>query len=258
MASMWEVPLVLTMVLIRAAIATFFLRVLPKEDNRAKRLIIHAIFWVYAVFMLTFMFVNVFQCGNPLKKEYNYRPYCLNGKAEDILPIVVRIVTMVLDWLMTMVPVVVVVRSASLSIRSKLSVICLMLLAGAGSTVSVLTIVYNDLGTFHGPQSFSTFMIYTMLSLAENAVAIIVVSLAALRPLFRKIFGNSSQSPRSSANQQIWFSQGATFRNAPPPAAAYHADNVVLLNGWDANAKSGPSKQSGTIHTQPQHPYFGS
>ncbi|KAF2157492.1 hypothetical protein K461DRAFT_289803 [Myriangium duriaei CBS 260.36] len=245
MASTWEIPLVLTMVLIRAAIATFFLRVLPAE-KKAMRMVIIAIFWIYAVFMLIFMFVNVWQCGNPLSKKYGYHPHCLDGQAEEILPIAVRIVTMVLDWIMTMVPVIVILRSA-LSRRSKISVTCLMLLGGAGSTISVLTIVYNDLGSFYGPKSFADFIIYSILSLLENAVAIMVVSLAALRPLFRRLSDGASRSRASSStSEQIWFGPGAVVR-VTEPAGGYHEDNVVLLDRVNVDGRVDAPKHPNTF-----------
>lgn len=218
------------MVLVRASIATFFLRILPPHENPKIRLIIKVVFWVYALFMFIFMFLNVFQCGDPLKKSYAYKPFCINGNAEIILPWVVRVSTMVLDWVITILPVIVVIRS-TLSLRSKLSVICLMLLAGAGSTFSVLTIVFNNLGSFYGPKSFGDFVIYSILSLLENSVAIMVVSLAAMRPLFRKIFHGSAASRRSSADEAIWFSPEMALRGPPPPPTPpiEHASNVVFL-----------------------------
>ena len=214
------------MILVRAAIAAFFVRILPAVDNRTTRTLITSIFCFYAIFMITYMFLNVFQCGDPLKKRYNYIPYCISGPIENNLPIVARIVTMVLDWVVTFLPILVIIRS-TLSRKAKLSVIGLMLLAGAGSTLSVLSIVFNNLGLWFGPKSFGDFTVYSIFSLLENGVAIIVLSLAALRPLFQKYSeGDSQPRARSSASQCVWFTPGSMQNRATPAPAN---DDLIFL-----------------------------
>lgn len=232
------------MVLVRAAIATFFLRVLPAVDNKITRLIITAIFWFYAGFMIAFMFLNVFQCGDPLKKRYGYSPVCVSAAIENNLPIVVRIVTMCLDWIVTLLPISVIFQS-TLSRQAKLSVAALMLLAGTGSTVSVLSIVYNDLGLWNGPKSFGDFTLYSLFSLLENGLAIIVLSLAALRPLFQRCIKDSSSA--GSSRRSTWISPAPNV-NSRMAGAADDDDGAILLSKFETDHQYQSPRRPNVAH----------
>lgn len=183
--------------MVRAPIAAFFLRALPKYKYRWQRRTIIGLVGIYALFMTVVTFVNVYQCGNPLDWETSAGPTCLNYTAMAVLPVVSRAFTMVLDWLMTILPVRIVWKSA-MARRSKISAASILILAGGGSTVSVLRMVYNYYGAMGGPLNYPGFTIWMILALWENAAAIIVVSLAAMRPLVEKL-SNRNKSAHSDA-----------------------------------------------------------
>ncbi|KAF2157847.1 hypothetical protein K461DRAFT_290121 [Myriangium duriaei CBS 260.36] len=190
LSSFWELAFVICTILVRGAIATFFLRALPRFEHSKQRITIIATFWIYAIFMIIFCFLNMWQCGNPTNTGWAHAfDTCQFTNAMTILPIFVRVLTMILDWVMTLVPNYVVLRS-SMTPRAKATVVGLMVLAGIGSTTSVLSIVYNDFGDIEYPSDVPNFIRYTIYSLWENGAGIMVVSLAAMRPLFGKIKEN--------------------------------------------------------------------
>ncbi|KAF2157848.1 hypothetical protein K461DRAFT_25260 [Myriangium duriaei CBS 260.36] len=244
LTAFWELPLGLTNILVRGAIATFFLRALPQYEHTVARIGIIATFWLYAVFMVIFTFINIFQCGDPLATSWEYSPPCLNYAAMEALPIVARVLTMVLDWVMTLVPVIVVVRSA-MSRRDKITVVCIMVLAGAGSTLSILSIVYNSLGIISYPDTFPGWMVYTIFVLWENGAAILVVSLAAMRPLFQKIVdGVPALRPGFGSGVPVTMSTKDTIDHPQRPEADEinvergFENNVVLLGKFEVNPPS--------------------
>ncbi|GAM86559.1 hypothetical protein ANO11243_045730 [Dothideomycetidae sp. 11243] len=235
LAALWELPFGLTTVLVRGAIATFFLRALPKVEHTGPRIAIITIFWFYAVFMTVFIFINMFQCGNPFAESWAYTPPCLSYSAMEALPIVARVLTMVLDWLMTLTPVIVVLRSA-MSRRDKVSVISIMVLAGIGSTLSILSIVFYRLGNLADPDTFPGFMVYTIFTLWENGAAIIAVSLAAMRPLVSRIVEGTPWS--GPGGLSIPLSPGVDDGNAK--FNGRFNDNVVHLDKFEVEPPQSP------------------
>ncbi|KAF2152191.1 hypothetical protein K461DRAFT_321244 [Myriangium duriaei CBS 260.36] len=209
MTQMAFIPISLgaTAILVRAAVATFFLRALGVFECLTARVIIIATFWVYAIFTTASTFVNVFQCGNPLNADTFISEY-------DCLPVGVlygmirtnRILNVSLDWVMTLMPVLLVAKSA-LRWEDKISAIGVLVLAGAGSIISVVGIAFVQLGEITWPSDIPHSFIFTLFSVWENAAVIIVLSLAAMRPLL-KVYLRSrksaqrcreSTSPKSAA-----------------------------------------------------------
>ncbi|KAF2218973.1 hypothetical protein BDZ85DRAFT_322737 [Elsinoe ampelina] len=170
--------------LIKGALAAFFLKVLPK--NSWQRKVIWISFILFGLFTTIFGFLNLFQCGDPLDLE-NPTPTCLSLTALQRLSYTSAAWNTLMDWLLTLMPITVIYR-AQMSSRTKWSVILLMMLGAFASVISIVRIPYIDLGVIGTYDTFTKVTPFVMLALWENCVGIMAVSLAALRPLVRKVF----------------------------------------------------------------------
>ncbi|GAM83030.1 hypothetical protein ANO11243_010160 [Dothideomycetidae sp. 11243] len=223
LTNFWNLTFVVCTVLVRAAIATFFLRVMPKITNKYPRYIIIVVFWLYAIFMVIYAFIDLWACGNPTSEGYVYysTTVCQLGAAMEYLPIVLRVLTMVLDWVMTLVPLVMIIKS-QMSTRNKISVCCVLVIAGIGSITSVLTIIFNNLGYASSPIGIANFCIYSIFSLWENTTGIMAISLAAMRPLFDKL-REAPKRPKKDADNVVFMGNfNADLSN--------HSEKAVVKN----------------------------
>lgn len=184
----------LVLILVRAAIAAFFLRLLPDYGYRWQRWVIIASFWIYASFTLSYGFAVLFACGDPLDVA-NPDPTCISLGAQNALALASPILTSIMDWLLTILPAFIIFRGL-MSTRDKFSVIFMMLLGGIGSIISIVRIPFLDLGIMGGADQFGNLSVYLVLQVWENAVGILAISLAALKPLIKELFPHElSQSP---------------------------------------------------------------
>ncbi|RAR09031.1 importin subunit beta-1 [Stemphylium lycopersici] len=183
-----EVFYILTTTFLKVSLGLFFLRVLTK---RWQKIIFHVILAVSATYGLFYVFIVLFQCGNPVHLADNL----LNPSATHCLPEALRLTTgytygiinVIADWTFVLIPISVLVDS-ELDRRSKISVSIVMGLGAVGSVSSILRMVYLDglsLSTMNGlsPESVKA----TIWATAEPGTGIIAASIAILRPLFRKI-----------------------------------------------------------------------
>ncbi|KAF2156333.1 hypothetical protein K461DRAFT_318908 [Myriangium duriaei CBS 260.36] len=185
-----QFPYMLTSILVRASVATFFLRAIPQFEHTLPRIIIIVIFWLYASFVTANTFVNVWQCGNPADSgafdSYYTDPTCLPDGVVIGMGKTAKYLNVALDWIMSLVPCFLVFQS-SLQRKAKISAIGILILAGAGSSISVLGIVEFRSATVSYPSDLPHNFIFTLFNLWENGAAIIALSLAALRPLFERV-----------------------------------------------------------------------
>ncbi|PSK36578.1 hypothetical protein B9Z65_1761 [Elsinoe australis] len=175
----------LDQILVKVSLATFFRHVMPPYSWQLRTVTYSTI--VFSLYTLTFSFVNLFQCGNPLSESEACIPYDVPRK----LTYAAAVFNAIMDWLLVTLPITVVYKTF-ISRRAKFSVMLVMALGVSGSVVSVVRIValrradFEDFYTEH-----QTIRHYYFLNILENCIGIIAVSLAALRPLVKKVFGNS-------------------------------------------------------------------
>ncbi|KAF2154421.1 hypothetical protein K461DRAFT_277540 [Myriangium duriaei CBS 260.36] len=187
LGQIWYLISGLTTVLIRVAIAAFFLRIIPNHDlHRPQRLTITIASYLYALFMVTSSFTILFQCGSDVTGS-NPASVCMDPDALSYLIDTLLVSTTIIDWLMTLIPLAIVARSA-MPTRAKLLAMAVILLGALGSVISIIRIPFNDLGFVSGPLDLGHYITWLLLALLENCMGIIAISLAALRPLFRRVF----------------------------------------------------------------------
>ena len=148
-----EVFYILTTTFLKISLGLFFLRVLTK---RWQKFIFHVVLAVSATYGLFYVFIALFQCGNPVHLADNL----LNPSATHCLPEALRLTTgyvygiinVIADWTFVLIPISVLVDS-ELNRRSKISVSIVMGLGAVGSVSSILRMVYLDglsLSTMNG------------------------------------------------------------------------------------------------------------
>ncbi|GAM83043.1 hypothetical protein ANO11243_010290 [Dothideomycetidae sp. 11243] len=220
-------PLVgtLSTVTIRAAIACFFLRVVPAFSHPGPRWAIIITLSLYTAYMVAYMFFDIFQCGNPTAKGYEafMTEVCVEYSAQYALPFVARLITVLLDWFMTLVPVVLVLRS-NMRLPEKISTIAILCLAGAGSILALLSMVLTRYSELSWPSDEPHANIYTIIRTFENASGIIVVSLAGMRPLFVRLHERYSRD-RSGATG------GQSGEAARPPSFVHQVEVHQVVGG---------------------------
>lgn len=173
-------------ILVRSAYAVFYLRALPATlDLSWHRYTIIGVFSVYATFQAANAFLYLFQCGDPTNLG-NPAATCIHPGAMAVLFDASYYFDAVLDWLMALMPAIVVYKS-TMNVRTKCSVGFILLLGCCASGVSVAVIYLSHMqGVNENAYSgLNNAIRIDMLATSELMVAIVCLSLAALRPLFR-------------------------------------------------------------------------
>lgn len=176
--------------MVKAALAAFFMKILPR--NCWQRLTLIVSFWVFAAFTLVYAFVTLFQCGSPTESLSDPNAWCMDVKDLTDVAYASAAFNMGMDWLMTLMPVTA-IWNANMSRKLKTSVIFVMSLGALGSIISLVRIPFIGLALFDGSlEGFRKVTPFLFLALWENCMGIMAVSLAALRPLFKKALGDGS------------------------------------------------------------------
>ncbi|GAM91302.1 hypothetical protein ANO11243_093500 [Dothideomycetidae sp. 11243] len=198
----WKVPFAPCAILVRAAIATFFLRTLPPATHGKQRIAILAALGFYTALLITLVFLDIFQCGMPMPSNWAnyYSITCVDPMALNGMFIFSGVMTTGLDWVMTLIPVYLVIRS-KMPRRDKITSACILCLAGSGSVLAILSIVNPNISSVGWPSDLPHFDTYVMYRVGENGLAIIVVSLAAVRPLISKVRLRFKQSRTAGSDQ---------------------------------------------------------
>ncbi|KAG8623703.1 hypothetical protein KVT40_008679 [Elsinoe batatas] len=89
-----------------------------------------------------------------------------------------------LDWIFATVPIFMVVQSRSLDARSRKAVWFLIMLAMAGSVVSIIRIPFTKDYQF-SPELWHKCLRISIISLTETTIGTIAVSMAAMKPILR-------------------------------------------------------------------------
>ncbi|KAL6707453.1 hypothetical protein ACN47E_004023 [Coniothyrium glycines] len=180
-----EVFYVLTTTLLKISLGLFFLRILTK---RWQVRIFHAILGTSATYGLFYVFVTIFQCGDPAKVADSLlaSPKCLPGPLLLTTGYLYGGLNVIADWTFVLIPISVLVDS-NLDRRSKISVSIVMALGAVGSVSSVMRMVNLHGLALTGNGLSPTSIKATIWATAEPGTGIIAASIAVLRPLFRKI-----------------------------------------------------------------------
>ena len=177
---------IVSQLMLKWALALFFLRFIIKPWQRRTMFGITAFFTILAFITL---FLEVFNCGTPTVEHLLY------GKCFDfnkvLSPVGYLFATLlaVVDWVNVLFAILA-TRAAQLSSRRKRSVIGIILFGCTGSAVSVARIPYTTAtDNNHQLDYFSHMAVLGLLSVAESGIGVIALSLVALRPLFRRARG---------------------------------------------------------------------
>ncbi|KAF4548240.1 Hypothetical protein D9617_30g011450 [Elsinoe fawcettii] len=185
-------------VFIKIALGYFFLRVV--NPGWQKWTIKGAVI-VYVLYSSVFTVVVLFSCGLPTPEHF------ASGKCIDWntqlgpMNYVGASLNAIVDWILTLVPIYVVFK-VNMSRKEKISVSILMMLGLTGSIVSVIRIPYvSGVAPTEDLSFFTKVIPLSLCSIAENGIGIMAISLAALRPLYARIFDVTRSRFGSSAGQ---------------------------------------------------------
>ncbi|KAI4852568.1 hypothetical protein E4T44_01404 [Aureobasidium sp. EXF-8845] len=177
---------IVTTVILKLALAIFFLRIIP-ENFSWQRKTIYIATGIYTTYGLAFTFIVVFQCGNPSNFFLQEaRKACMSDTILQPLYYTAGGMNALTDWIFSLLPVTV-IWSAAIPRSTKISAGCLL---GLGSLASIASLI--RLAFIPGIQASPTFLqnasSIACWSIVEPGLGIIAASLAALRPLFRHCF----------------------------------------------------------------------
>ncbi|KAG9944266.1 hypothetical protein KCU85_g8058, partial [Aureobasidium melanogenum] len=186
----------------KLSMAFFFLRI---PNRPLHRWIIIISVTISVLFNLILLGISIGQCGNIATINLD-NLHCLSWSIQGPLNYFCAALNAAVDWIFAILAIYI-VSGLSLDTRSKASVYFIILLASAGSIVSVVRIPYIPglrLDTNYYSRQ-NDIIAYT--SLIESAIGIIVASMSVMRPLAAriaqkaKIALSSGSRSRSSARK---------------------------------------------------------
>lgn len=135
-----EVFYILTTTLLKISLGLFFLRVLTKSWQT---FLFNVILGVSAAYGLFYVFVTIFQCGDPTKlaDSLTGSSKCLPSAFLLTVGYLYGVINVIADWTFVLIPITILVDS-DLDRRSKISVSLVMGLGAIGSISSILRMVY--------------------------------------------------------------------------------------------------------------------
>ncbi|KAG8624330.1 hypothetical protein KVT40_007397 [Elsinoe batatas] len=210
-------------VFIKIALGYFFLRVV---NPGWQKWVIKSSVIVYVIYSSVFAIVVLFSCGLPTPENFSSGK-CIDWKTQlGPMNYVAATLNAVVDWILTLVPIYVVFR-VNMSRREKISVSILMLLGLTGSIVSVIRIPYvNGVEPTADLSFFWKVIPLSLASIAENGIGIMAISLAALRPLYAKLFEATRTHFGSSAGASRNAKQRSDYAFGSNAAASQNRASV--------------------------------
>jgi len=187
---------VITQMLLKIALGLFVSRIV---QERWQLMAIRISVAVYLLLSIVFGFVCLFQCGTPKPLSFIFSDKCLDwNSVTGPLNYIFSISNAIVDWILTLTPVAVIAK-LQMPRREK-AVACVLVLFGMiGSIVSVIRIPYIQGLKLTGSLSFFSLIVPEALcSVAESGIGITALSVAALRPLWKKVVGGSSAKATSN------------------------------------------------------------
>lgn len=201
----------------KLSLAFFFLRIAHKRWHRAT--IITSVV-IYVCFDLAILVVSITQCGNIATIDIGHLK-CLDWDTiQAPLNYFGAALNAAVDWIFAAISISV-VRGLSLDTRSKISVYGIVLLATAGSIVSVVRIPYIPGLRLDSRYYSQENDVIAYLSLIEAAIGIVVASMAVMRPLALRLLHHARSAlscgdkSRETATSQ---SSGKRERDSSEPS----------------------------------------
>ena len=167
-------------IFLKLSLAVFFFRVVVE---RWQRWVIIVTATVYTVYTLAYLFVSVFQCGDP--SHFLFRKQedrCLSWSIIAPMNWLHGSLNAAGDWIFAILPIFMLVKS-QLPRRTKISVCFILMLGALGSVASLVRLSF-----FRGLQSdnfFTQAVDISIASVIEPGLGIIAGSLVTFRPLLK-------------------------------------------------------------------------
>ncbi|PNS20988.1 hypothetical protein CAC42_3325 [Sphaceloma murrayae] len=207
-------------VFIKIALGYFFLRVV---NPGWQQWTIKGAVYFYTIYSTIFIIVVLFSCGLPTPKNFS------SGKCIDWdtqlgpMNYFAAVLNALVDWILTLVPIYVVYQ-VNMSRKEKISVSILMMLGLTGSIISLVRIPYvNGVEPTKDLSFFTKVIPLSLCSIAENGIGIMAISLAALRPLYARLFDTA----RSRFGSSMGASRGTHKKvNEYPLDSISHGTNT--------------------------------
>jgi hypothetical protein len=135
-----EVFYILTTTFLKVSLGLFFLRVLTKKWQKV---VFYVLLVTSTVYGLYYVFIALFQCGNPAKIADSLlgSPTCLPPALTLGSGFIYGIINVIADWTFVLLPISVLIDS-DLDRKSKISVSIVMALGAIGSVSSIFRMVY--------------------------------------------------------------------------------------------------------------------
>lgn len=170
------------MVFLKLSLAVFFLRVCIE---RWQRWIIYGSASIYTLYAFAYLFVAVFECGNPANiLVFEIEGRCIPWSVLGPINYIHGSLNAVTDWIFAILPIFVLYKS-NLPSQAKYSACGILALGALGSICSLVRLGYihvldEKLGVF-----FRDAASIAIASVIETGLGITAASLATLRPLFQ-------------------------------------------------------------------------
>ncbi|KAK6000441.1 hypothetical protein QM012_003687 [Aureobasidium pullulans] len=184
--------------------AFFFLRIL--QNRPFHRWIIISSVSIFVIFNIALLGISLGQCGNINTINIDH-PHCLSWSILGPLNYFTASLNAAVDWIFAILAIHI-VSGLMMDTRSKISVYLIILLASAGSIVSVVRIPYIDGLRLDNNYYSRKNDVIAYTSLIESAIGIIVASMSVMRPLALRLAQkarvalSSGSNSKSSARKQ--------------------------------------------------------
>ncbi|KAG9658321.1 hypothetical protein KCU95_g643, partial [Aureobasidium melanogenum] len=199
---------IVTTVVLKLALAIFFLRIIP-ENFSWQRKSIYIATGIYTTYGIVFTFIVIFQCGNPTSFFIQEaRKACMSDTILQPLYYTAGGMNALTDWLFSLLPATV-IWSAAIPRSMKISAGCLLGLGSLASIASLIRLAYIP-----GIEASPTFLEHSVniasWSIVEPGLGIVAASLATLRPLFRYCFPGKQHTvlPTTHRGKPITYTPG--------------------------------------------------
>jgi hypothetical protein len=191
----------------KASICVFIGRVCM---NRAHSYIIYGTLSTVVVFSLAYLFIIIFQCS---PSSYFWTQYtggtgeCLDGRVIQYASYVHSVLSAIADWTLGIVPIFI-VRSLTVTLRTKIVVAMILALGAVGSTATIIRIPFlKQLALNDFLYSTTDVAIW---STVEPGIGITAAAMACLRPLCRTFLSRNKSFNSSNVKRINIFPYGGT------------------------------------------------
>jgi hypothetical protein len=183
-------------VFLKASLALTFNRILLE---RWQRVTVQVTVAINTIFGLTFFFLTIFRCGNPMDfySRYNHS-MCVGWEAMQGLQYTNSIINTLADWILALLPIFA-LRAMKMNHQAKVSAVFIFVLGCVSSIMSMprFGFIFALGGT--GSQFWTMAYPVAVLGVAEVGTGATAACLLTLRPLIRSWRERSVHSPSTSA-----------------------------------------------------------